>query len=358
MARTDRAGLTDGDFARRVLIGAGIVALLGLLLMATWAARDLVLILFGGVLLAVFIRALADPLAHRTGLPEWMAVAAVTLALAGILVGSAMLIGPPVARQVARVIERLPDAWATLERDLRGIGWLQGQTALEQIRDQGIRQISNAVTWVTRAITGVASTLGYMAVALVIGLYLAFQPALYRWGVANLAPPHQREHVLDVGRSVYVHLRGWLFGQLAAMAFVGVLTGLGLWALGFPMVAALAVIAFFLTFVPNLGPLATLLIAAGVALVEAPHKVLWVCALYIGVQFLETYLFTPVVQRRTATVPPALLLAAQILIGALLGMLGLLLAAPLTVAGMVLVRRLYQQDILGDEPGPEPLGAT
>lgn len=348
----------DATFARRALIAASIVAGLGLAVFAALELATVLLILFGSVLFAVFVRALANPIAERTGWPSGVAVAIVTVGLAVLAVAAGLLIGPPLGDQLASVVEQIPRAWRRVEIWLRSSESFATSGVVAQVQEQALRATGNMLGWLTAAATALISTLGYLAVALVVGLYLAFQPSVYRRGLIGLAPPSSRAHVRDVGRSLFRHLRGWLFGQFAAMTFVGVMTGLGLWALDFPMVVALSVIAFVLTFVPNLGPLATLLIAVVVALMQAPDKLGYVVALYLLVQILETYVVTPMVQRRTASVPPAVLLATQLLFGGLFGLMGVLLAAPLTVAVLVLVRRFYREDILGERlsPHPEPMG--
>lgn len=355
---SDTGGTGDTAFARRALIAASIVAGLGLAIFAALELATVLLILFGSVLFAVFVRALADPIAHRTRIPSGGAVAIVTLGLAALAVAAALLIGPALVDQLTAVVDQLPRAWRRAEAELRASDWLASEGVVAQLQQQVLQGMGNLIGWLTAAASLLLSTIGYLGVALVVGLYLAFQPAVYRRGLIGLAPPASRAHVRDVGRTLFVHLRGWLFGQVVSMTFVGVLTGLGLWAMGFPMVLALSVIAFALTFVPNLGPLTTLLVAVLVALLQAPDKLVWVIALYLLVQILETYLVTPMVQRRTAAVPPAVLLATQLLFGGLFGLMGVLLAAPLTVAALVLIRRFYREDILGERPArqPEPVG--
>src|SRR5690606_7588327 len=78
----------------------------------------------------------------------------------------------------------------------------------------------------------------------------------------------------------------------------------------------------------------------------------WVVALYVGVQGIENYLVTPIVEGRAVALPPALLIAAGVLLAVVFGVLGVLLSTPLTVALVVLVQALYVEDTLGD---PVPL---
>ena len=109
------------------------------------------------------------------------------------------------------------------------------------------------------------------------------------------------------------------------------------------MAAALALIAALLDFIPNIGPLLALIPAALFALLQGPTQVLYVVLLYGAVQIVEAYVLTPLIERRTVELPPALTLLA-LLVGALLfGWLGLLLAAPATAALLVMVQMVYER---------------
>jgi predicted PurR-regulated permease PerM len=132
------------------------------------------------------------------------------------------------------------------------------------------------------------------------------------------------------------------------MAVVGVATTAGLWLLGVPFALALGVVAFVLDFVPYIGPILSAVPAILVAMTLGPMEALYVGLLYFGVQSLESYLLTPLVQQRAVQLPPALTILSQVLLGLLLGGFGLALATPLTAVGVVLVRELYVEDVLED----------
>jgi predicted PurR-regulated permease PerM len=87
------------------------------------------------------------------------------------------------------------------------------------------------------------------------------------------------------------------------------------------------------------------------ALAISPAKALWVFVVYLVIHFLEGYLITPLIQRQTVWLPPALTIVIQVLLGWLVGVLGIMFAAPLTAAVIVLVKMLYVQDYLGDRGG-------
>ena len=144
-------------------------------------------------------------------------------------------------------------------------------------------------------------------------------------------------------------LINWLLGKLFSMTVVGVLTALGLWALGIPLIGVLSLLAGLLSFIPNFGPILALIPAVLVALLEGPDQALYVAGLYVLVQAVESNLITPLVQQRLIEMPPALILVAQVLMGTLVGGLGVMLATPVVAILMVLVKMLYIQDGLGDK---------
>lgn len=130
------------------------------------------------------------------------------------------------------------------------------------------------------------------------------------------------------------------------MTVIGVLTFVGLWFLDIPLALVLAFLAGLLSFIPYVGPILALLPAVLVAFAQSPNQALFVLILYLGVQGVESYLLLPLVQSWTVDMPPALTIAAILLLGVLFGGLGITLAAPLAAAGMVAVKRLYLEDFL------------
>jgi predicted PurR-regulated permease PerM len=143
-------------------------------------------------------------------------------------------------------------------------------------------------------------------------------------------------------------LRWWLVGRIAGMIVVGFLTWIGLLLLGVPLSFTLATLAAILDFVPNIGPIIAAVPAVLVGLTESPMTGLYVALLYFAIQTLEGTLMTPLIEQRTVSLAPVLLLSAQLIMGVLFGVLGLLLATPFLVVLVIIIQRLYIEDVLGD----------
>ena len=168
----------------------------------------------------------------------------------------------------------------------------------------------------------------------------------------RLAPQQRRERWREIATLLREKL-WWVIGRLLNMIVSGISTSVGLAIIDVPAPIVLGVIAGVLTFVPNIGPLLSVIPAAILAFTKGPTTLLWVLALYAVAQALESYVVTPLVQRRAAEVPPALLLTAQTLMGLPFGALGLLLATPIAAVVITLTRELYIHDRLGDhDDGP------
>ena len=132
------------------------------------------------------------------------------------------------------------------------------------------------------------------------------------------------------------------------MATLGVLVTSGLWLLGVPLAPVLGLLAAMLTFVPYLGPIISAVPGLLIAWSVSPTLLLYAFLLYLVVQNLEGSVITPLVQQTAVRVPPVLIITAQMLAGIVSGVLGIVLATPLLAAGMVVMKRLYVEDVLGD----------
>jgi predicted PurR-regulated permease PerM len=306
------------------------------------------LLIFAGILLAVFLRALSDPLSERTGLRPGWSLTAVVLGLVALVGLGGGLIAGQVAVQLDQLVESVPSSLASVEQHLRSYAW--GRTLLD--RAPAANQLIGRTDILAR-VTGLFSTaLGIVAtvvIVLFVGIYLAIDPGLYRRGLIHLVAISKRRRAEEVCDAVGSTLRWWLLGRLLSMVMVSIATAIGLWLLGIPAALALGFITFLLVFIPYLGPILSAVPASLFALsLSDPLAPAYVAVLYLVIQSLEGYLLTPLVQSKTVKLPPVITLTAQVLMGVLLGIPGVVLATPLAAVGMVLIKMLYVEDTLGN----------
>jgi predicted PurR-regulated permease PerM len=209
---------------------------------------------------------------------------------------------------------------------------------------EGSQRFDAGIVWRTLAALG---ALVNAAIVLSVGLCLAADPRLYKSGLLRLLPPERRPRAREVLTQLGSTLRRWLVGRLVLMFVNAALTWAGLSLLGVPLALTLGLLAGLLNFVPNVGPVIAGVPAVLIALTESPQQAMYVLLLYVALQSVDSYIFTPLVQKRTVELPPALTITAQVLLGVLLGTFGVVFATPLMAAALVLVRMLYVEDVLG-----------
>src|SRR5699024_1548219 len=206
--------------------------------------------------------------------------------------------------------------------------------------------------WAQETFGVLSSTFGVLAdvyIVALIGLFFMFNPVPYVNGLVALVPVSTQGRAREVIREVYTILQRWLMGKLLSMLVVSILTAIGLWLLGMPLVLFLSFLAGILAFIPNFGPILAIIPAILVALMEGPSMVLYVMGLYILVQAIESNLITPFIQREMVYLPLAMIVIAQVVLGILVGGLGLVFATPIMAVVIVLIRMLYVQDVLGQQ---------
>lgn len=322
-----------------------LVLLVALAALAVYVP-DILLIVFAGVLLAVLLHGGGHWIATRLGIADGWGIGLFLLGVVIALTGFAVAVAPAIAEQVDELTRRIPEALATLRGRIEEYSW--GPRLLEQITPESLASSTGGAAAVS-AVSSTFGALGNVVVILFIGLYGALDPKLYRHGLTLLLAPSIRARADEVLRATAATLRNWLSAQLMAMTVVGVLTALGLWAAGVPLAFALGLIAGVLAFIPNIGPVIAIAPTLLLALPEGQTTLLVVVAIYLGVQALESYVVTPLIQQEKVALPPALVIAVQLLFGVLYGILGLALATPIAAALMTIISLVYVTDYLERE---------
>lgn len=326
-----------------------MIVVAGALLAVLIVAPDIPLIVFAAILLAVFLRGGGDFIAAKLGIGQMLGLAgfAVFLIVAAVAIG--LLAAPLIGEQAQELARRIPEAGQALAERIRSYSW--GPDLLEQIRPEGL--LRSGGSGVASAVAGTFGAFGNLVILLIVGIYFAIDPKPYLRGLELLFAPSLRPRVHTVLLATVGTLKRWLAAQLLAMATVGLLTGIGLWIVGIPLAPMLGLIAGLLAFIPTIGPILSMIPGLLLAFAMGPDAVLWALAVYVAVQALETYLITPIVQREMVSLPPALTITVQLLLGVLFGLMGLALATPLAAAGLTLVSMLYV-DYLNREQAPLP----
>lgn len=346
-------GPSDQTFAGRVLITIGLVVLTLLLLALVYFTFDVILLIFAAALLAIFLRGLAEIIGRFVNVSEGWLVIIVSASLVLILAGAISLLAPDVADQVRHLRTELPKSAQQAADYFARFGW--GRALIEQLPSvEDIRQNVNPSALLS-GVGGFFSTtvgaVGNFFIVVLLAIYFASEPRFYVRGLIKLFPKPRRHRATQVLNAVGETLRWWLIGKVASMIFIGLLTWVGLSILGVPLALTLGLIAGLLSFIPNFGPIISALPALLLAFIDegGPITALYVLILYVVVQLIESNIVTPLIERETVELPPALTIIFQLALAVLVGGLGLVLATPLLAVIMVLVQMVYIQDILGDK---------
>lgn len=286
----------------------------------------------------------ASALERHARVPTKVSVVAAMLLVVFMITAVAWFVGEPLAEQFQILRQRLPAALDAVMQWLNshriGVAVLQ---YIEQARG------NDASPWAIRVAGAAGSTFGALggaALMLVMGLYLALAPRVYRDGLVRLMPLSVRERVGEALDACGHALSRWLLGQSISMLFVGATTAFGLWLLDVPLALSVGMLTGLFAFIPFLGAIAGGLLAVLLGFMQGPETALYILILAVVIQQIEGNVLMPLVERWAVGLPPVLGIAATVMFGVLFGLIGVLLAAPAMVVLMVLVQHLYIKGVL------------
>jgi predicted PurR-regulated permease PerM len=339
--------------AKMTAAAVGIVAIA----VGLWYSRTAVLLAFAGILLAIVLYGASRALADLTKLPRLLMLAVVVLTVALFFALVFWAAGPTLGEQIAQLARAIAAGATTLTKQIAAFAdqanLLQNVDLVEVLsKFLSPWGIATGATSVALSIVGLFSA---GLIVLFFGIYFAADPHTYVQLVARLAPEERRAATVEMMYETGDLLRRWLIGQGISMALIGWFTYVGLLILGVPIAFVLALFAGLAGFLPYLGPIIGAIPMVLVAGGESFQLALSVLGLYALIQFLESYLLTPLIQARAVSMPPAVVILSQLVLGAIFGLLGLALATPLAAAATVPLAFLFG---IGLRVGKEKAGST
>lgn len=325
---------------KKISFGVLISSIAVIILFILWKSYYFILLSFLGILVSIFITSISTPVARYLRIRHSIAVSIIVSIL---VIGLGLAIwwmSYDLAAQLDELVQRIPDAiqrvYKYLESNPLGRAIIGQFSHINNwIESSGIFQ--RAGTFVSSSVGGISN----FVIVSVIGFFLALNPGLYISGLVSLTPPHQHKDLYQLLKDLNKTLQWWIIGRVFSMFIIGFATWIGLGLLGVQPALTLAILSGLLSFIPFLGPILASVPALLLAFINGFDSVLYVLILYSGIQFIEGNLLTPIVEKRTVLLPPALTIFAQIIFGLLFGLLGILLASPFTAMILVLVKRLY-----------------
>ena len=330
----------DQAFLRRLFI----VIILAAVLATVFMVRNLLLLAFGALLVAVLLNVMTGFLERRARMAPSLALTAATIILLGTLGLLGYLFYAEIAFQTEMLSIELPRAWRAMEQRLE-TGPI-GRLLLSSLQNRA------TVTWLTNEagsiLRGSALVLFNLVIILSAAIYFAADPARYRRGLAMLSPPRFRALTDRTLGEIGVALRLWLVTQSVSMAVMGALFAGGLYLAGVPAWGALGLLGGLAEFIPYVGPLVAMVPAF--LLAAAGEGSLWgVFLTYAAARVVQANIVTPLVTGRVVSVPPGWYIFLILGAGYVFGTFGLFFAGPLAIVLYTVWIALYSRATLGDE---------
>lgn len=333
------------SFSRKIVKITGIIIACILLVLLFLKAFKVILLVISGILVATFYLGIASFIKSKLPVSQKFAVVISLLLILGTFIGIFFLLFPRISDQLESLQQQLPQAIDNA-RQYTSTGPI-GDFIDEQFRGSQ-KKIGEYSQKITSLFSSFLGGLTNVYIIFFLGLFFMFQPELYIKGFISLFPKSKRERMNEVIGVVGYTLKRWLIGKLFSMLIVGILSGLGLYFLGIPLALTLGIFAALITFIPNFGPIISLVPAVLLALVKGLDYAFYVFILYVAIQAIESNLITPLIQRKMISFPMAMVLIAQVTLGIFTGLLGIILAVPIVAIIIVIVKMIYIEDILND----------
>ncbi|MGB3632628.1 MAG: AI-2E family transporter [Rubrobacteraceae bacterium] len=302
------------------------------------------LLLATGLLVAVALSAPVEAL-YRRKVPRPVAVILIlVLALAALGI-TGLFLYPVVAKQASQLAASLPDAFSQLMDRARSLANRFGVKVgggSSGVSAQTLAKVARRVLGgLVGLFSGVAAVFTGLIVVIFVPLYLAALPdQVVNW-ILRLFPPDKRDRAREILAESRTNLLQWLAGRAFSMTVVGLLSIGALYLIGVPGALLLGVFSGLVAFVPIIGSIAGAIPPLILALAGNPIDALWVVLAYILIQQIESNLLTPLVMQRAVSLHPVVVIISVTVAGAAFGVLGSLLAVPVSVVAGVLVEELW-----------------
>ena len=333
------------------ILGATVVTVL--LIWLFYSVAEVLLLLFIAIIVSLYLGSVTDFLVARLPVSRPFAFTVAIFATLGAIYALGALLVPPVVEQTQQLLSVLPNyinAWQeALQRLAARFPRLLGGAANPQTElvNAIVSQVEGFAAKAFPTVLNIGHQLVNVVSILVMGIYMALYPGLYREWLIALFPPVHRDTVRDVMRDIGTTLKAWIVAQLLAMTVLAALTALGLYILRVPywltfgiFVGAVVVVPFFGTLIGTLLPALFVLGGDGFAGIGPGGHFLLVVLLGVLVHIIEGNFVLPLITAKRVEIPPVMSMMAVLIVAKLFGVFGVIVAVPMAAVVMVLIRRV------------------
>lgn len=327
-----------------------VLAVLGILFLI----RDIVALVFISIFFAAAIMPWVNWFHEKWKFPRAASVAFIYLIAFAVISLVVILIIPPLSAQIQQIVISFPEFF---QKVFSGLSQLQGfSEAADGSKTSGLQDsLSTIQSTLAKATQGVFDTISsifgsviFAAAVLVLTLYLIVEENALMAFIREITPNQYHNYLADFAVRAQTKLGKWLRGQLLLMLFVGVLTYIGLLIIGLlfggmEFALVLALIAGLLELIPYAGPILSAIPAIIVGLSISPLTAVAVVILYFLVQQIENNLLLPKIMERAVGLNPVITIIVVLIGAKLAGIVGAILAVPVTTIGSMFLRDLYDK---------------
>ncbi len=332
-------------FANKVWITVGITTFAVIIVFIIFRTFNAFLLVLAASLIALFFSAVSGRIKMWTGLKDGVSLA-LTIALMVVVVGLFFwLVGAEAQNQYKEMQEAVPVIIDNAQSYLNKSD--VGQKVSQYISD--IENQKKVLPFLQNFFKSSFGVFGDLYIVVFLALFISISPFDYINGAVNLVPRRGKVKAKHLFTDIGFNLKKWIKGAIISGLSVFIMSAVGLLILGVDMWLILAISAGLLNVIPNFGPIIAMIPAVLVALLTSPTQALMVAGLYLTVQIIESNLITPNVQKKLLNTPPALLILFQVLMGTLTGGWGIVLAVPMLVIVITMVKHLYLDNNMGIE---------
>ncbi|MGW4771832.1 AI-2E family transporter [Nocardia sp. NPDC004278] len=319
------------------MAGAAGVAVTYGAIQAVIAASQVLVLIIVALFLAIGLEPVVSWLV-RPWFPRWAAVIAVFVVAIGLLAGFLAAAIPPLVTQGSALVHNAPDYVDHLAQRYPLIDTLNTHFHLQDRARQGLgsdpAKLAGGVLGAGRLVFSIVS--GTVIVAVLTGYFMA-NFAQVRASIYRLFPRSRRPRAILIGDEIFVKVGGYILGNLAISVITAVLTFIWLLIFDVPYALLLGVLVGVLDLIPVVGSTLAGIIVALVALTVSLPVTVATIIFFIVLRLFEDYLLVPRIIGRTVRVPPVVTVVAVLLGGALLGIVGALLAIPVAAAVLLII---------------------
>ena len=344
--------MPDRRLTRGVAPAAQAVAVAALGVVVVWMmylARDVLLLIYVSVLLAIGFGPVVHAIEHQQivpvgkRLPRWLAILIVYVLIVGTITIVGFLVIPPLVTQARALWTALPGLIDQGQALLIRYGLLDHRITLEEALRRAPASSGDAVGTVAMAATNVVQGVFALLTVLILTFYLLIESATLFRGFARLFPRSDRPRVREAAEQISVKVSAWLSGQLFLGGVIGVSAAVGLYALGVPYFYVLALVAAFGEMIPVVGPVLSAIPAVAVGFTVSPQTGLFVLIFFLAQQQVENHFLVPKIMSRQVGVSAVTVIIALLIGGSLLGILGAILAVPSAAILQVVIEELLDE---------------